>query len=186
MTQPLLALLEHYKPFDEMEAAHLEQFRQFLNDSSNPYDRSNLVGHVVAEAWIVNPARTHVVLVEHGLNKVWIVPGGHCDGNPDVQAGAIRETEEETGLTNLKPLLHGRLFDINVGTVPTRKKQWGIEPEHLHFDTCFAFEAPDNAPLKISDESDDLAWVAIADMQKLPSIHGHYRRQLKTLAGMLR
>lgn len=185
MEQPLIRLLETYKPFDAMEVVHVEQLKQFLRDSSNPYDRSNLVGHVVAEAWIVNPERTHAVLVKHGVSKVWIVPGGHCDGNPDVQAGAIREVEEETGLTNLRPLLQGGIFDINVGAVPTRERHGKLEPEHLHFDTCFAFEVPANAPLTISDESDDLAWVAIEDIAKLPTIHGHYRRPLKVLAGLL-
>lgn len=185
MPHPLLNLLETYKPFDATEAAHVVQLKQFLKESSNAYDRSNLIGHVVAEAWIVNPTRTHVALVEHGLSKIWIVPGGHCDGNPDVQAGAIREAQEETGLTNLQPLLNGGLFDINVGAVPTREKSWGIEPEHLHFDVCFAFEAPENAPLKISEESDDLAWVAIKDIQHLKTLPGHYRRPTKTLAGIL-
>lgn len=196
MIQPLLQLLETYKPFDptsprlrgadEMERLHIVQLKQFLAETDNAYDRSNLLGHVVADAWIVNPARTHVVLVEHAFGKIWMAPGGHCDGNPDVFAAAVREAEEETGLTNLKPLLDGNIFDINVGIVPAREKKWGIEPPHLHFDICFAFEAPDNAPLNISDESDNLAWVALSEMKNLVTQPTHYRRPAKTLAGLLK
>lgn len=185
MAQHLLTLVENYTPFDEMERVHIEQLRQFLKESDNAYDRSNLLGHVVADAWIVNPQRTHVVLVEHALGKLWMAPGGHCDGNPDVLATAIREAEEETGLTNLVTLLSGNIFDVNVGTVPTREKKWSIEPPHLHFDICFAFEAPNNTQLTISHESDNLAWVEISEMKNLATQPTHYRREAKTIAGLL-
>ena len=181
----LPTLLETYKPFDELEALQIKQLKQFLAESNNAYDHSNLLGHVVADAWIVNPSRDHVVLVEHLLVQKWMSPGGHCDGNPNAQEAAIREAEEEAGLINLIPLLDGELFDVNVGTVPTRKKSWGIEPAHLHFDICFAFEAPNNAPLKISDESTGLAWVAVQDIDTISFYPEHYRRPVKTLAGLL-
>ena len=176
----LAAQLHTYVPFDDLEKLHVEQLRQFLAESQNPYDCSNLVAHVVAEAWIVNPSRDHVVLVEHALSKVWLAPGGHCDGDPDVFSNAVREAEEETGLTNLKPLLGDTIFDLNVGAVPTRERHGVNEPIHLHFDVCYAFEAPSNAPLTISDESTDLAWVAIADVPNRKTISGHYRRPIKT------
>lgn len=176
----LIEQLNTYTPFDELEGLHVQQLQKFLGESKNAYDRSNLVAHVVAEAWIVNPNRDHVVLVEHTLSKVWLPPGGHCDGNPDVLAGAMREAQEETGLTNLLPLLNGNIFDINVGSVPTRERHGRNEPVHLHFDVCYAFEAPENAPLTISDESTDLRWVALDDISNLPTLSGHYRRPGKT------
>ncbi len=183
--QPLLDLLTNYKPYDEMERLHVVQLQQFLKESSNVYDRANLLGHIVADAWIVNPDRTHVVLIEHGVHKHWIAPGGHCDGNPDVHAAAVREAEEETGLTNLKPLLNGDIFDVNVGIVPAREKDGRIEPPHLHFDICFAFEAPENAPLIISHESDGLKWVAVDEIKTLKTNPMHFRRVEKMIAVML-
>lgn len=182
-TRPTLEdQLAAYTPFDEVETAHLKQLRQFLASTDNAYDRSNLVGHVVAEAWIVNPARDQVVLLEHGLNSVWVVPGGHCDGNPDVFAAAVREVEEETGLTNITPLLGGQLFDVNVGTLRTRERHGKLEPAHLHFDICYAFEAPGNAPLTISEESTQLKWVPMSGIKNLKTIDGHYRRPAKSAA----
>lgn len=192
-------LLVGYQPFDEEEAAIVRQLKQFLASSDNAYDRSNLVAHVVADAWIVNPARTHVVLVEHLLNKMWLAPGGHCDGDSDVRGAALREAEKEAGLNGLRPLLGGGLFDVAGGMVPSRRKTHGIEPAHLHFDICFAFEAPDDVELVISDESTDLRWVAVEDIHnlnfaadrkvdeshKLTFMPVHRRRVEKTLQGKL-
>lgn len=181
----LARLLEKYEVYDEAEALAARQLKMFLAESANAYDRTNLIAHVVADAWIVNPDRSKVVLIEHLENKSWMAAGGHCDGNPDVMAAAIREAEEETGLTNLKPLLGGNIFDLNVGHVPQRQKPWGIEPVHLHFDIGFAFEAPDNADLKISDESTGLKWVPIAEIKDINFFQDHMPRVHKTLAGKI-
>lgn len=179
-------LLDVFTPADENEAAILAQIRQFLAESKNAYDRSNLTAHVVADAWIVNLARTHVVLIEHGANKRWMAPGGHCDGDPDVRAGAMREAMEEAGLTNLKPLLDGNVFDLNSGHVPLRHKSNGIiEPAHVHFDICFAFEAPDNAALQVSHESTGVKWVPVKDIATMNYYPDHMRRVEKTLNGKL-
>lgn len=187
MAAPLDALLARFTPQDAEEAAVAAQLHQFLAHAYNPYGRDNLVAHVVADAWIVNPARTAVVLVEHGLNKVWMAPGGHCDGSPDVFAAALREAEEEAGLSaaQLRPLLGGGIFDLNSGHVPLRHKDWGIEPVHVHFDVCFAFEADTDAPLTVSHESTGLKWVPLENIEAQGFFSGHLRRVHKTRAGVL-
>jgi len=181
----LRPLVDSHAPYDAEEAAITAQLRQFLDAAANPYDRSNLVAHVVADAWIVNPARSHVLLVEHGLNKCWMAPGGHCDGDPDVFAAAGREVMEETGITTLRPLLGGRIFDLHSGHVPMREKDGRLEPTHVHFDVCFAFEADDAAPLRLSDESTGLRWFALDALAGENFFPGHRRRIEKTKAGYL-
>ncbi|QQR69149.1 MAG: NUDIX domain-containing protein [Alphaproteobacteria bacterium] len=179
-----LDFLESYRPFDESEALNCRQLVDFLRSSDNPFDRSNLLAHCVADALIVNPVRSHALMLVHGVSGNWMSPGGHADGDADLCAGALREAEEETGLSQaiLMPLRGGRLWDVNVGLVPERISRYGREPSHLHFDICFAFEAEDSFPLKISDESDDLAWLPVQDACDR-TIPPHRRRFAKLQAG---
>lgn len=172
-------LLQYYTAFDETEAVIMHQLQNFLDESPNPFDRSNLTAHVIADAWIVNPKRSHVVLHHHAANNLWTTPGGHCDGSSDVLAAALREAEEESGLTALIPLCNSGIYDLNSGTIPPRQKTWGLEPAHIHFDVCFAFQAKSNAHLKISEESNALRWVPLDEAMTLV-LPEHQRRVLKT------
>lgn len=180
-------LLANYTPWNEEEAVYVRQLKQFLEYGWNQYDRSNLVAHIVTDAWIINPERTKVLLVVHAASGAWLAPGGHADGNPDVLESAWREAVEETGLARdaLTPLLGHGLFDINTGSVPTRQKPHGTEPIHIHFDVCFAFEAREDAPLQISDESLELAWKPVEEALEM-MMDCHKRRALKTLQGVLK
>lgn len=184
---PLSDLLSDHLPFDESEAVALNSLRQFLHASDNPYDRSNLFAHTVCDAWVVSPDRKQVLLLVHGEGKQWCAPGGHADGSPDMLAAARRELLEEAGLgeSDCSPLLSGRIFDINAGLVPERQKPHGLEPAHVHFDICFAFEAnPSQVTLSISDESLDLKWVPVGEALSMV-MPCHQRRVRKTLAGRI-
>ena len=71
-------------------------------------------------------------------------------------ASALREAEEESGLTGFRALpLEGgpEILDVDVHEIPARKN----EPAHLHYDVRFLLRAQTNA-ISISDESNDLRW----------------------------
>jgi 8-oxo-dGTP pyrophosphatase MutT (NUDIX family) len=172
--------LHSFAPFDDLESACQRQVKQFLAFASDPFERANLSGHIVADAWILNPSMTKVVMIEHGVHRHWNTPGGHCDGSADVFTAAIREAEEEAGLKNLTPLGNG-IFDIHTGWVAPRVKNGILEPTHLHFDVCYAFVAPDDAPLIISDESTDLCWIDLENLPDLLFAPSFKRRREKTL-----
>lgn len=134
----------------------LEALQQFVEQHPECFERSLQVGHITGSAWIVNPPRTHALLIHHRKLERWLQPGGHADGDPDVLRVALREAHEESGLEQLRPL-SGAIFDVDIHTIPAR----GPEPQHLHYDVRFLLEADDAAPLLISRESRALAWAEL-------------------------
>jgi 8-oxo-dGTP pyrophosphatase MutT (NUDIX family) len=152
----LLDLLDKHSPIDENELKMRNETIEFVKTNEDCFNRELLIGHVTGSAWIVNDARTHVLLTHHRKLNQWFQPGGHCDGEPDVLKVALKEANEETGLKNLN-VVDGEVYDVDVHLIPERK---GI-PAHYHYDIRFLIEGDMNEQLIITEESNDLAWVSL-------------------------
>ena len=152
-------LLHDYRRARPEEDAVVRRFLALLAEHSDCYGRHCWAGHITGSAWIVDPSGTEVLLTHHRKLDRWLQPGGHSDGDPDTLAVALREAEEETGLTVVP--VDGAIFDLDVHPIPAR----GAEPEHFHFDVRFALRA-ESLEYVVSDESHDLAWVAIDRLER--------------------
>lgn len=158
------ALLQHlarYRPHDEHEREMYETLREFVTNEPDCFERSLSVGHITGSAWIVDHARTHVLLTHHRKLDRWLQLGGHADGEADILNVALREAREESGLADVQPL-HRDIFDVDVHAIPAR----GSEPRHLHYDVRWLLVADRAAPLVISSESKDLAWVPLIELDR--------------------
>lgn len=160
--RPLLDLLNTYTPFDPSDAQARHRIQTFVETHDNCFDRSLLEGHVTGSAWILNPSRSRCLLTHHRKLDRWLQLGGHADGESDVLAVAMREGLEESGLASLHPVATS-IFDCDVHLIPARK----AEPEHWHYDVRFLLEADDREALVVSQESKDLAWVALDEVPSL-------------------
>lgn len=161
--QFILKLLEKYQTTDPSENTMRTDLIQFVTDHDNCFNRELSLGHITGSAWLVNKTLTHVFFTHHKKLDRWFQPGGHSDGNPNTLAVAMKEASEESGIEDvfIQPL-NDDIFDIDIHTIPARKN----EPEHLHYDIRFILEADMNQPLNISDESHEIAWIAIEDISK--------------------
>jgi len=134
-------------------------------------------GHLTGSAWIVDPSRTRTLLTHHRKLDKWLQLGGHADGDPDLRAVALREAQEESGLTRLC-VVSAAIFDVDRHLIPARK----AEPEHYHYDLRFVIEADPAEPLVVTSESKDLAWVSVADVTALNPEESMARMVRKTLS----
>jgi 8-oxo-dGTP pyrophosphatase MutT (NUDIX family) len=154
--QPLLDALHVYAPRHPAEAEVVARFIAFVQAEPDCFRRELLHGHLTGSAWIVNRTGDQVLLTHHRKLGIWVQPGGHCDGDPDVLATALREAAEESGLDPLSPISTD-IFDLDVHEIPQR----GAEPAHLHWDVRFALRHDGDGRYEISPESHDLAWVPL-------------------------
>lgn len=167
----LISDFQEYRSRHPEESGVTDRFLALLSEWPHCLERSRLQGHLTASAFVVAaggtpvPAGqtsppTHVLLLHHRKLDIWIQPGGHADGDGDLARVARTELREETGLADGELAAFG-IFDIDIHSIPARPGA----PEHEHFDVRYLFRAPTAGPLVVSDESHDVRWVAIDDLE---------------------
>ena len=157
--------LENYKGFDEIEEGERLSFLQFMRAfQTAAYSRETLPGHLSSSAWIVNPERTKILMIYHNLFKSWAWVGGHADGDKDLVRVAVKETEEETGLKNIR-LVQKEPIDINVLSVTNHVKRGKFVPRHLHYNVVYLFEADEKEDVRIlEDENSNIGWLTFEEL----------------------
>lgn len=157
--RPLLALIERYAQRYPAEKATITRFHHFVATEPRCFERSHLPGHVTGSAWIINAANTHTLLTHHRKLDAWLQLGGHADGEADILAVALKEAEEESGLTTFH-LPSPEIFDLDIHLIPARPDT----PAHLHYDVRFLLQTTGDETFTISPESHNLAWVPAPDL----------------------
>lgn len=165
MTDPLAAALAAHEPADDQEVEELARIRALVADAPAPYDRSTPI-HLTASALVVHPPSGRVLLRWHAKQERWLQVGGHGDpGESDPYPIALREAEEETTLTDLRPWPgpEPELFQVTVVPVSPSPK----EPAHEHADLRYllATDSPDAVPAVVEDVP--LRWCTIDEAIEL-------------------
>ena len=155
----LRAALADYAHRWPQEAGLAAEFVTLLDDPQNPFLRERLQGHFTGSAWLVSADGSRVLLTHHRKLGRWLQLGGHADGDRDLAAVALREAEEESGLSGLV-LDSARIFDIDRHWIPLRKDV----PGHWHYDVRYVVRAGSNEAFVLSEESLELAWRAVNEI----------------------
>ncbi len=157
------------------ERAIVAEFRRFVREEHECFERHLAVGHVTGSALVVSPGLDNVLLTLHAKLGKWLQLGGHADGEAEVHDVARREVQEESGLGDLdflayEPALGATRpggaplpFDFDRHAIPPRKS----DPEHYHYDVRYLVVADPHEPLAITDESTDLRWFPLAEARAL-------------------
>lgn len=135
----------------------------FVCSTPDCFRREHRAGHITGSAWLLNPDGSKALLTLHHKLQIWVQPGGHADGDPNILRVACREAEEESGITGVQPL-STEIYDVDIHTIPARPASH--EPQHLHYDIRYLLKAP-HEHYSISDESDALGWYERGDITHL-------------------
>ncbi|MCG8599541.1 MAG: NUDIX hydrolase [Verrucomicrobiales bacterium] len=158
--KPLLELLQRYLESHPDEADTARRVIDFVERHPDCFERSLKKGHITGSAWIVDSTGTKTLLTHHRKLGIWLQLGGHADGEADVLSVAKTEAKEESGLSRLE-VVSDQIFDIDVHGIPARKD----EPSHFHYDIRFLLRQTDSETYIVSEESHDLAWVPMSDLE---------------------
>lgn len=173
--EQLLELLHRHQPADPYEESMRQRMIEFVSRNAECLSRSLQEGHITASAWVLDSAKTRVLLTWHKKLDRWLQLGGHVDPGETVLKAAQREACEESGLSSVRPL-SVEIFDVDLHHIPAR----GAEPAHLHYDVRFLFMADAAEPLIISEESHRVAWVPLAELESASAEQSLLRMRAKT------
>lgn len=157
-TFDLAAALADYRLRNPAEAGVVGLFEALLADPGPVYERRRLAGHFTGSAWLVDRAGERVLLTHHRKLGRWLQLGGHADGDPDLAAVALKEAQEESGLSGLR--VEPAIFDLDRHAIPAR----GEVPGHWHYDVRFVVRATGSEDFAVGEESLDLAWKPVRDI----------------------
>ena len=140
-----------------------ETARRYLSLLAHPqaFQRTHLPGHITGSAFIVDTSRQFTLLVHHAKLNRWLQPGGHADGETDVVNVALREAREETGV-QLLTLVYDTIYDLDIHPIPARADF----PGHDHYDVRYLFMASMEEPLVVSEESHDVRWIPLVELER--------------------
>ena len=161
--------IQTYTPWNEQEAADKTLILDFLSKNPDAFFRTNLIAHMTASAWVVNPARDRVLMVYHKIYDSWSWTGGHADGDEDLAAVALREVREETGVKSAR-LLSEDIFSLESLTVDGHEKRGAYVPSHLHLNVTYLLEADDHDPLTVCEaENSGVKWFGLDEALRASS-----------------
>jgi 8-oxo-dGTP pyrophosphatase MutT (NUDIX family) len=174
--QELLRLIADHRSRFLEEVAFIHRATNMINNDPDIFERASPI-HVTGSAWVVNPARTHVLMMHHKKYKQWFQFGGHADGDADVLRVALKETAEETGIDPSQiRLVDEIVFDLDMHEVPDTP----TAPAHGHIDVRFLIEIDDTLPVPGNVESHEVLWIPLMAVSRFNNNRSTYRMVEKT------
>ncbi len=144
-------LFESYVPWNEQETMDRLMILQAFTHFDDLLTRENAILHLCASPWILSRDHKQVLLIYHRIYDSWGWSGGHCDGDPNLWEVALREGQEETGITSLR-LARKEPLAIDVLSVPRHEKNNKFVNGHLHINVTYLVYGDPSLPLAYKED----------------------------------
>jgi 8-oxo-dGTP pyrophosphatase MutT (NUDIX family) len=178
----LAASVKAFTPFNEQETADKALILDCLQDphAERYFGRAWPV-HFTTSLWTVDTAFSKTLLVYHNIYDSWSWIGGHADGNADLPAVALRELQEETGVSHAR-LVTPNIYSLEVLTVDGHWKHGAYVSSHLHLNITYLAVADSAQPVRCApDENKAVRWAPLDQVIPLSTelwIREHVYRKL--------
>ena len=156
-------LIEEYIPLCEQEERDRGQMLAFMDVNAGWLTRENTMAHMTASAWVVDKARSSVLMIYHNIYGSWSWTGGHADGEDDLLSVALREAEEETGVK--ARAVSEAPVSIECLCVNSHIKNGRHVSSHIHMNVTYLLEADISAEARIKpDENSGVMWMPFEEV----------------------
>jgi 8-oxo-dGTP pyrophosphatase MutT (NUDIX family) len=173
------ALAQYEERYSTDSVFRITQFIEATKEE-NLYSRNNFSGHITASAFIFDPIVRNLLLIYHSSLQKWLQPGGHVEDSDDsLEAAALREAAEETGLPENVFTLADGISDVDSHLIPANTKKQ--EPQHFHHDVRFLFTCRHiQLPLVQQEHVSGCRWTSMSELPAEESI----KRVAAKIAGL--
>ena len=180
--------IKNYVPYNEQEKKDKELILNAISNYNNILDRECSIAHITSSGYIVNKSRTKVLMIYHKLYNSWAWTGGHADGDCDLLHVAIKEAQEETGLTNVTAVTND-ILGLDVLNVNGHIKNNKYVSSHLHLSVAYLLEANEDDELIVNEEeTNGVQWIPIDKLDTycsepyiIESVYNKFNKKIKEL-----
>ena len=133
MREKIIEDIEQYTQKNKNEDS--EQFKVLIDILKNDKkafirEEKESAIHLASNMLLFNKDKSKLLCLWHKKIQAWTFPGGHCDGNENIEEVAHIELEEETGIKDIKVFskspLHIQRFDYNKNVYGYTKSIFGF------------------------------------------------------------
>jgi 8-oxo-dGTP pyrophosphatase MutT (NUDIX family) len=177
MTTNLQAIVTDYLSIYKSEADQLKLLMEQLSKEAGDQliSRKNLVGHITAGCFVITRDKK-VLLLQHKKLGRLLQPGGHVDAeDASPFATALRELEEETGISadllqRRSLILENEVVPFHIDTHPIPANATKGEDAHYHHDFQYLMLIGDAQDIHMNEnESTDWQWIEWSEFKGLES-----------------
>lgn len=157
-----------YRPLIQQEVTDQKQMLEDLQQyGSRILFRDLETVHMTCSGFVLDASMEWVLMVQHKIYQSVCWTGGHADGCEDLLAVAVREAQEETGLSDIFPLC-SQLISLEILPVPAHEKYGKPVAAHRHNNVTYGLIGSRRGkPTGNEAENDGAAWYPVADLPQI-------------------
>ena len=157
----------NFKPSCEQEENDKKLILELVNKYGDKllYRESELF-HITSSSLTMNKSLDKVLMVHHNIYNSWSWIGGHADGEGNLLSVAMREIQEESGVSMIKAVQEDAI-SLDILTTNGHRKKGKYVSSHLHLNISYYIIANEHEPLYIKpDENSGVKWIPVDELEK--------------------